>query len=228
MTLHADDQMAPRGRRWAGPAAGWRWTGVSPAARTRAIDLAERIALVAAVAFAIAANLASHRVLNVVSLGNDLIVVFFVLIRRGANLVSESPLDWALAFGASLGVLLMRPGGVPWIGAGWALALALPGWVISLTATLSLNRSFGVVAANRGVKARGAYRIVRHPMYLGYFLNHTAYLLLNPTALNLGVWLGVCGCQVGRVIREEQLLLRDPAYRAYAARVRFRILPGVI
>jgi protein-S-isoprenylcysteine O-methyltransferase Ste14 len=228
MTLQADDRIVSRGGRRDGPAVGARRTLGASAARTRAVDLAERLALVVAVALAIVANVASHRVLNVASLANDLIVVFFVVIRRGAHTVSESPFDWGLAFVASLGVLLMRPGGVPLVGAGWTLALAVPGWLISLAAILSLNRCFGVVAANRGIRAGGAYRIVRHPMYLGYFLNHTAYLLLNPTALNLGVWLGVCGCQVGRALREEQLLLRDPAYRAYAARVRFRILPGLI
>lgn len=196
--------------------------------RTRVIDLTERLMLFAALAFSISANVASHRLVNLVTISNDVVVVFFVLIRRRAVLVSPAPLDWALAFGASLGVLLMRPGGTPLIGAGWALALAIPGWLIAFTAKLSLNRGFGLVAANRGVQARGAYAVVRHPMYVGYFLNHTAYLLLNPTLLNLAVSAGVCVCQVGRVFREERLLLRDPDYRAYAARVRYRLIPGLV
>jgi protein-S-isoprenylcysteine O-methyltransferase Ste14 len=196
--------------------------------RTRITDVGERIILLAAIAFSVSANIASDRTLNLASVANDLIVVFFVLMRRRAKLVSPHPFDWAVAFGACLGVLLMRPGGTPLIGAGPALALAVPAWLISLSATFSLNRGFGVVAANRGIHVRGAYALVRHPMYLGYFLNHTTYLLLNPTVANLGVWLVVCGCQVGRVVREEQLLRQDPAYRAYCARVRFLFVPALV
>lgn len=202
-------------------AAGTAW-------RTRTADAAERVVLLVALAFCLAANLASHRLINLASVTNDVLVVAFVLIRRPAARVSERPLDWAIAFGASLGVLLMRPGGTPLIGAAPALALAAPGWLIALSAKLCLNRSFGIVAADRGVKAGGAYALVRHPMYLGYFLNHTAYLLLNATAANLAVWLAVCGCQWGRILREEELLGHDPAYRAYRAKVRFRLLPGLV
>ena len=194
----------------------------------RTIDLVERAIVFVAITLSLAANIASHSLLNVASVGNDLIVAFLVLIRRRAKVVSRSPVDWLMAFGASLGVLAMRPGGAPLIGEAWALALVVPGWLISLAAKLSINRGFGIVPANRGVKTRGAYAVVRHPMYLGYFLTHTAYLLLNPTGLNLAVWVGVCGCQVGRVLREERLLLADPAYRAYAAKTRYRILPWVI
>jgi protein-S-isoprenylcysteine O-methyltransferase Ste14 len=198
------------------------------APQTRLIDAAERITLLTALGFSLAANIASGRALNLATLANDLLVVGFVLARRPAVAVSRNPLDWAMAFAACLGVLLMRPGGTPLIGAGPTLALALPGWLIALAAQLSLGRAFGVVAANRGIKARGAYALVRHPMYLGYLLNHAAYLLLNPTARNLAVWFVVCGCQWGRIVREEHLLGQDPAYAAYCAKVRFRILPGLL
>jgi hypothetical protein len=33
--------------------------------------------------------------------------------------------------------------------------------------------------------------------------------------------------QIARLLREEQLLKTDPAYRAFATRVRYRLLPGV-
>ena len=198
------------------------------AARTQVIDAIERITLLVALGLSLAANIASHRPLNLATLANDLLVVGFVLARRPAVAVSRNPLDWAMAFAACLGVLLMRPGGTPLIGAGPTLALALPGWLIALAGQFSLGRAFGVVAANRGIKAHGAYALVRHPMYLGYLLNHAAYLLLNPTPRNLAVWLVVCGCQWGRILREEQLLGQDPGYAAYCAKVRFRILPGLL
>ena len=35
---------------------------------------------------------------------------------------------------------------------------------------LSLGRSFGLMPANRGVVSTGMYRLVRHPIYLGYLV----------------------------------------------------------
>lgn len=202
---------------------GSRWLEL----RTQAIDGAERGVLLAALAFSVGANLASGHPLDIASLASDLLVVLLVIMRRPARIVSAAPLDWILAFGGSLAVLAMRPGGTALVGPAGALALDAPGWIISLAAVLSLGRAFGVVAANRGVQRRGAYRFVRHPMYLGYLFTHTAYLLLNPTALNLAIYLGVCACQLGRIFREEQLLGADPGYRAYCTRVRYRLAPGL-
>ena len=48
------------------------------------------------------------------------------------------------------------------------------GFGIAVSAKLSLCRSFGVVAGNRGVRTGGLYGLVRHPMYLGYFLRTSA------------------------------------------------------
>ncbi|HZZ69704.1 MAG TPA: methyltransferase [Phenylobacterium sp.] len=74
---------------------------------------------------------------------------------------------------------------------------------------------------------RGAYVFVRHPMYLGYALAHTAYLLTNPTLLNLGLISCTWACQFGRILREENWLMQDRAYRRYARIVRFRMIPGL-
>lgn len=78
------------------------------------------------------------------------------------------------------------------------------------------------------VISTGPYAIVRHPMY-GYTV-----LLLIGTPLLLGsLWglLGVFGAIPllgARALGEEALLMEGlPGYRAYAARVRFRLLPGI-
>jgi protein-S-isoprenylcysteine O-methyltransferase Ste14 len=44
----------------------------------------------------------------------------------------------------------------------------LSGLLSQISAKLVLWRSFGIVAAVREVKVAGPYRVVRHPMYLGY------------------------------------------------------------
>ncbi|HEY4076403.1 MAG TPA: isoprenylcysteine carboxylmethyltransferase family protein [Rhizomicrobium sp.] len=74
----------------------------------------------------------------------------------------------------------------------------------------------------------GPYAIVRHPMYAAALL----YVIGIP--LLLGSWHGaVCVLLfilgiASRAVFEERLLVRDlPGYAAYAARVRYRIIPGV-
>lgn len=74
----------------------------------------------------------------------------------------------------------------------------------------------------------GPYRIVRHPMYAGGAL----YLLGMP--LLLGSWLGLAVLPLllaGLALRigfEEATLSRGlPGYRDYAARVPYRVLPGI-
>ena len=96
-----------------------------------------------------------------------------------------------------------------------------------MSAKLSLNRSFGIVAANRGVKTGGPYAYVRHPMYLGYFLSQAAILIMNFSAWNilvLSIW---ATSQVLRIHAEERVLLRDPSYSAHATRVPYRLVPWI-
>jgi protein-S-isoprenylcysteine O-methyltransferase Ste14 len=78
------------------------------------------------------------------------------------------------------------------------------------------------------VVSTGPYAIVRHPMYAGVIL----YLIGTP--LLLGSWLGVLalpliiGALAARIFLEEATLRHGlPGYTEYAARVRYRLVPGV-
>ena len=198
-----------------------------PALRPRLIDLAERVVVVVAFFFYIRANFATHNALNLLIASTDIVTVACILFRRPATSVSLDPQDWALALGGALLSMFMRPGGAPLVEPGYALCLLADGTLISVAAKLSLNRRFGVAPANRGVQMRGAYVFIRHPMYMGYVLVHAAYLLTNPTLLNVALIAITWSCQCGRVLREERWLLQDRTYRRYAKIVRFRFLPGV-
>lgn len=91
---------------------------------------------------------------------------------------------------------------------------------------MSLGRSFGLLPANRGIVSTGLYRLVRHPIYLGYLFTHGAYLAANPTWWNV---LALATADVALLVRsayEEETLGRDPAYAQYQTRVRWRVLPG--
>jgi protein-S-isoprenylcysteine O-methyltransferase Ste14 len=196
-----------------------------PNSLTPLIDLGERLVFVVALAFFYIANARSHELASILVVINNGTMVFFILFRRRASAISLDPLDWALALIGTFGGMLMRPGGSPLIPQAAAAVLVLDGFAIELAAKLSLNRSFGIAPAIRGIQARWAYRVIRHPMYLGYLLINTGYVFANPTFYNLGVVTLTCGCQIGRILREEKFLLGDPAYRAYAEQVRFRLVP---
>jgi protein-S-isoprenylcysteine O-methyltransferase Ste14 len=108
----------------------------------------------------------------------------------------------------------------------WAL-LALGGFALQITAKLTLRRSFGIVAANRGVKVNGPYRIVRHPMYAGYVMTHIGFVLHNPSLWNVSIYTLGFGFQLARILAEERILLQDRDYRDFAARTPYRLLFGV-
>ena len=98
---------------------------------------------------------------------------------------------------------------------------------INIWAKLSLRRSFGVVAANRGVKTRGPYSFIRHPMYFGYVVTQLGFILYNPTGWNLAIYATALALQILRVSAEEAILFQDIKYRTYAGHVRYRLLPGI-
>jgi protein-S-isoprenylcysteine O-methyltransferase Ste14 len=155
-------------------------------------------------------------------------VAFFVLIRRPTTVITRRPRDWVLGFGGTFAAMLAVPSSdVPLVPLQICLFLMLAGLFIQLYAKFVLRRSFGVVAANRGVKIGGPYRFVRHPMYAGYALTHIGFLLSGPTVWNFAVYALALGLNIARLVAEERVLMDDPAYREMAARVRYRLFPGI-
>jgi protein-S-isoprenylcysteine O-methyltransferase Ste14 len=123
---------------------------------------------------------------------------------------SHTPL-WVQAIGAAL------------------IAGAFYGW----TGVLRVN-SFAAVTVRlqqerrQTVISAGPYAVVRHPMYA------YAVFFLTGASLLLGSLWGLLGLVVvipltaARALGEEDLLMDGlPGYREYAAKVRFRLLPGV-
>ena len=105
--------------------------------------------------------------------------------------------------------------------------LSLLGVTIVVVGKLSLGRSFGLLPAHRGIVSSGLYRLVRHPIYLGYFLSHGAFLLANASPWNLAVLLIADTSLVIRMGAEERILLQDEAYERYHQTVRYRLVPGI-
>jgi protein-S-isoprenylcysteine O-methyltransferase Ste14 len=151
----------------------------------------------------------------------ELAFALLFVIRRQPLTTSRSPVAWGAACGAVCGMLFARPYYHPVAG------LQIAGAVGALAGLCALGRSFGIVAANRGLKTDGPYRIVRHPVYSAYLVTMIGYVLENPSWRNIVIVSVVTGLQIVRIEEEERCLREDAEYRAYAGRVPYRLVPFV-
>ena len=199
----------------------------------RGLDLLERGAVLALFASFAVRNY--HAVVDqghwfhAIMVASEALVALFIMIRRPSANITHSGADWALAFAATAGPLLAQASssGHTLIPQGSGVVLLLFGLTFQVWAKLTLRRSFGIIPANRGVKADGPYRFVRHPMYLGYVTVHVGFLLLSPNLWNLMIYGVSFAIQIVRIRAEERLLGQDSAYATFQARTRYRLLPGV-
>ena len=154
--------------------------------------------------------------------------LLLVLVARRASVRDVSPLAMALtAYAAFYFALLDTQGTTRLIAESAGVALQLAGAGCQFSAKLALGRSFGLLPAQRGVVVAGPYRIVRHPIYLGYLIAHVGFLLSNFSLRNLSVFALLYVAQIVRIGREEALLAHDEVYRAYQQHVPWRLLPFV-
>jgi protein-S-isoprenylcysteine O-methyltransferase Ste14 len=132
----------------------------------------------------------------------------------------------------ALDALRCRLSHVPvWLQGVGALAVALCIYIAFLTFRANTYTAPVVkIQAERGhrVVTHGPYAVVRHPMYAGTIL----YFLGTP--LLLGSWYGLAfapvfiGLLAVRAVMEERVLTAAlDGYPAYAARVRYRLIPFV-
>ena len=166
--------------------------------------------------------------LSLVLLVSESLPVFLILTRRQSKALSDKKLDWLLGLmGTILPLLAVPVAGGGLLSAGLCGAIMVIGLYVQISAKVILGRSFGLIAANRGIKVAGPYRIVRHPMYAGYTILHVGFLLAFPSFWNIALYSTELVIQMARLLREERLLNQDQSYRNYAARVRYRLIPMI-
>lgn len=156
----------------------------------------------------------------------ETVVAVLILVRRAPIETSGRLLAWSAAFVGIVGPMLVRPTSS---GGGWTAGvyLQLAGAAFAFASLLVIGRSFGLVAANRGIVTRGPYGLVRHPIYLGYVVANAGYLAENPSTDNAAIIGLATLAQLVRISCEEEVLTRDAAYAAYRDRVRHRLIPYV-
>jgi protein-S-isoprenylcysteine O-methyltransferase Ste14 len=203
-------------------------------ARIIVLDLCERV-LIATIYGAFAWRMLADfsgtaDVSTVLIVLSEALPLIFIILRAPSASLSQRPTDWAIAIIATIAPLLVRPTGdaAPSMSMeAIAYGVMLFGLSLQVAAKAILGRGFGIIAANRGVRQLGPYRLVRHPMYAGYTLTHVGFLLAMPSLLNTAIYALGLVLQIVRIGREERVLMQDPAYVAFARRVRYRLLPGV-
>ena len=74
---------------------------------------------------------------------------------------------------------------------------------------------------------RGPYHLVRHPLYLAYVLQDIGYNLHEWSAGTLILVAAGWASMIYRIRAEERVLSHDASWASFAARVRYRLVPGV-
>ena len=157
----------------------------------------------------------------------ELLIVGLAITRHHSIEESRSIWDWGVALLGTAAPLLQRPGLTLAALEPIGLGLQIVGTALATVAVASLGRSFGIVAANRGVRTSGFYRFVRHPLYGSYMVGYLGFLLGNLSAWNIALIAITIVCQYARAVAEERILLQDPAYQEYARKVRYRFIPYI-
>jgi protein-S-isoprenylcysteine O-methyltransferase Ste14 len=172
--------------------------------------------------------LATGRLTGLLLLASETLVVALTVLRRSTADVDRSYRARMLTALSILGPALVQPAVVAALAPEVAtVLLSAAGLLVVIGGKLSLGRSFGLMPANRGVVSSGLYRLVRHPIYMGYLITHAGFLLANPTMWNILMVVGADLALMRRAVCEEQTLAKDDAYRSYQQTVRGRVLPGV-
>jgi protein-S-isoprenylcysteine O-methyltransferase Ste14 len=187
------------------------------------------LTLFSAMATRIAMNFVeTGHITGLLLLASEALVVAFTLVRRPAEVVDRTWKARALTVFSTFCPPLLRPVAVAALAPeSLTVVISAVGLMIVVVGKMSLGRSFGLTPANRGVVCSGMYRFVRHPIYLGYLVTHVGFVVAYPALWNVGVLVAADIALMLRAICEERTLARDPSYRAYMDRVRWRVIPGV-
>lgn len=101
-------------------------------------------------------------------------------------------------------------------------------YMIFVWGTVALGVKFSNLS-NKGIVARGPYKHIRHPAYasknVAWWFEHLQYMKGGHNILPLICWNTIYTL---RALTEERNLMRDPEYRAYAKKMKYRFIPGVI
>jgi protein-S-isoprenylcysteine O-methyltransferase Ste14 len=161
----------------------------------------------------------THGLLTALFCGQVAALFLLRLVPRGSR---AHPLALGLALAGTfvMSAIAMQPRTT---GDGTLLVLAelllVGGLAFSIYAASCLGRCFGLAPEARGLVTSGAYRLVRHPLYLGELGAATGALLPVLSPPSVAIFGLFCLVQLGRAVLEERVLTATfPEYATYRRR----------
>ena len=172
--------------------------------------------------------LTTNRPTDLLLLVGEALVVVLTCLRRPASTIDRrTPVRLVTVVSMAFPLMTQPAQAAPIIPEAVAAMLLGIGLLVVMGGKISLGYSFGLLPANRGVMQSGLYRVVRHPIYLGYLLTHIPFLAAHPSGWNVAVLVAGDIALIIRAFYEEQTLGRDPQYVRYCETVRWRLVPGI-
>jgi len=172
--------------------------------------------------------LRTGHVTGLLLLVSEALIVILTVVRRRARIIDRSTAAAVTTTLSIVGPPLLRAGEAPGLLPDSITAtVSAVGLLLVIGGKMTLGRSFGIAPANRGVVARGPYLFCRHPIYAGYLITHLAFLVAQPTALNLVIVAVAETALIARALLEERVLSRDAEYQTYCQRVAWHLVPGL-
>jgi len=156
------------------------------------------------------------------------ITVILVLIARKPEAVRTEPTALFVTGVATFYYLFIYLGpGHEFLEPLWTELLQTIGILLQIWGKITLGNRFGLLPARRGIVTHGPYRLVRHPIYTGYLINHIGFMLASFSWHNLMLLAGQYLAQGLRIIKEEEVLSEAPEYRDYKKKTRWRMVPFI-
>lgn len=174
---------------------------------------------------------ATHSITSLIMLAGEILTITLVIIAKPTNTRDFNPIPCLATILASFYfffISLDSETNIQIIPDSVTAGIAIAGLVWQIYSKIYLGRSFGLLPACRTVVDTGPYKLIRHPIYFGYFVTHMGFLLNNFSLWNVTVLLCLYLLQFLRMIYEENVLCQNEQYREYKQRVKYRFIPFVL
>ncbi|MGH7948603.1 MAG: methyltransferase family protein, partial [Candidatus Binataceae bacterium] len=120
----------------------------------------------------------SGELANLIWISGCLVMAVLTLVRVPPKTVNVSAETLIASGGMLILPVLMRPmaasAGLMGL---FGLVFEFAGILVSQYARIQMGRRFGILPANRGIVTGGPFRLVRHPVYFGWFVLALGYAL---------------------------------------------------
>lgn len=171
----------------------------------------------------------NHRAMLLILLVGEIITMLLVMFSKSVENRDFSLASVVLTISATFYFFFVDVGKgvalIPPIFSELIMCLALFWQIIS---KIYLGRNFGLLPACRGIVTTGPYKIVRHPIYFGYFLMHLGFILGSFSSYNFFLYIFLYILQFGRIYYEEKTLSKNEEYVEYMRKVKFRFIPYLV